>query len=100
MPMNPSKQTNGQAGLSDELHQANQRLQDLAKRLQDTERELEVLKAKYEAIKDYAYAKLREEPGLQCPDPGEKDIETLIREEGGRPFDEWFPAFERLCEGR
>jgi hypothetical protein len=98
----PGRETNGKPGLdsvADELRQESERLRQLAERLQAREATLSEMEANYPHLRQFVYAKLREEFKQTLGELPDTDLETLAKEQGAQPLDAFIAEIERPPEG-
>src|SRR5437764_978418 len=81
---NDNNNAPGPASLADELRQESERLRGLAQQFQAREQALAEMEANYPFFKEAVYAWLRAKALAEVPPLGDKDLETLVKEEGGQ----------------
>ncbi len=98
---NPRPDPHGKSDLgsiADELKQEAERLRHLAEKLKAREEALARKEEEERYLRQYAFAKLREEFGWEIGEPPD-DLEALIKEEDGQPLESSIDELERLAKG-
>jgi hypothetical protein len=75
--------------LADQLNEESTRLRQLAEELRAREKTLAEVEANYPYFKAAVYTWLRDKARQEVPPLTEKDLETLVKEEGGQALSEF-----------
>ncbi len=93
----PQNNANGMTSVSEVLRQESERLRQLAEECKKREEYEAEMRANYPYFKRFVYDTLKERALREMPEiPPDKDLETIIQEEGGLPLE----AFIDEIEGR
>jgi hypothetical protein len=84
--------------VADDLRQQSEKLRQLADRLQSHEQALAEMQANYPHLRDFAYARLREEFARTQEELPDKDLETIAQEEGALPLEAFIAEIERPAQ--
>jgi hypothetical protein len=96
----PPDNENGTAPLSEVLRQESERLRQLAEECRKQEEYEAEMRANYPYFKRFVYDTLKERALREMPEiPPEKDLETIIQEEGGLPLEAFIDEIEGKPKG-
>jgi hypothetical protein len=90
---------NGFGSVAGELKQESEKLRQLADKLQTQQVALSEMGANYPHLRQFVYAKLREEFRRTLPELPDTDLEALARQEGAVPLEAFIDKLEREAGG-
>ena len=97
----PQINGNGIGSVAELLRQESERLRELAEACKKQEEYEAEMRANYPYFKRFVYDTLKERALREVPEiPPDKDLETLIREEGGVPSAVVMEEIERILKGK
>ena len=83
----------------EDLERERERLRTWEEKLRRRESELEEMVSEYPHLRAFAYEKLREHYEQTLPELPDKELETIMRENGAQPLEAFIEDIERGAPG-